>query len=193
MRRMRSSTISQTGISRTTSRFAIRLDAFSAQLKDSHIRPFVHAPHSDRVHESRGFFQSVCFKRDVPYQSGGRNLGYALLLQVSLGANDQIERRCNSPTQNEGSSSRSSTLPLASEGATCDRSNRLLGAKNELTLICPREPYRKVIRAPPMKEHLSNTGFTVSKRRSASDRTYTTLHRCRRSNFITSNSPPSPR
>src|SRR5882757_4512740 len=88
----------------------------SAQLKDSHIRPFVHAPHSDRVHESRGFFQSVCFKRDVPYPEWGPKILVTHLLPPgeALAPNDQIERRCNSPTQNEGSSSRSSTLPLAS-------------------------------------------------------------------------------
>ena len=39
----------------------------SAQLKDSHLRPFMHGPHPDRVHELRGFFQSVCLKSDVPY------------------------------------------------------------------------------------------------------------------------------
>ncbi|HEX3603306.1 MAG TPA: hypothetical protein VHU43_04390 [Steroidobacteraceae bacterium] len=39
----------------------------SAQLKDGHLRPFVHGAHPNRVHEPRGFFQPVCFESDVPY------------------------------------------------------------------------------------------------------------------------------
>jgi len=43
----------------------------SAQLKDSHLRPFVHGLHPDREHELRGFFQSVCLKGDMPYPEWG--------------------------------------------------------------------------------------------------------------------------
>jgi hypothetical protein len=56
------------GISRDY--FALRAEyqvRSPAQLKNSHIRPLVHGPHPDGVHEPRRFFQAVGFKNDVPY------------------------------------------------------------------------------------------------------------------------------
>jgi len=77
----------------------------SAQLKDGHIRPFMYGPHSDRMHESRGFFQSVCFKRDVPYPEWGPKILVTHLIPPgeALAPNDQIERRWNSPLKTKRS------------------------------------------------------------------------------------------
>jgi hypothetical protein len=66
----------------------------SAQLKDSHLRPFVHGAHPDRGHELRGFVQSVCLKDDVPYPEWGPKILVAHLMPPveALAPNDELER-----------------------------------------------------------------------------------------------------
>lgn len=57
----------------------------SAQFKDSHLRPIVDGPHPHRVHEPRGFFQSVCFKNDVADPEWGSKVFVAhLRLPINL-------------------------------------------------------------------------------------------------------------